>query len=117
MKANTPWAGAAVFRVAKQPLAPRFVGTPYVWKIPAEGESKSSEPRVRVFKNNSKSSRDCPKPSPEDLECAVQIANELEQMVKAILRGGTPKCEFECSPKTGSSHASSVLPSYHVLLG
>ena len=58
--------------------------------------TKSSAPKARIFQNQFRTAKDCPKSSSEDLDYAIQSAQELENIVKVFRAGATAECEFEC---------------------
>ena len=74
----------------------RFNTNPVVHDIKCKHITKSSAPKVRVYQEQFRSAVECPKSSKEDLDYAVETAQELESIVKVFLSGATAECEFEC---------------------
>ena len=53
-------------------------------------------PSARIYQNQFRTAKECPKSSSEDLDYAVQTAQELENIVKVFRSGATAERQFEC---------------------
>ena len=74
----------------------KFDTNPIVCDVKCKHITKSSAPKARIFQDQFRTAKDCPKSSSEDLDYAIQTAQELESIVKVFRSGATAKCQFEC---------------------
>ena len=74
----------------------KFDTNPIVYDVKCKYITKSSAPKARIFQNQFRTAKDCPKPSSEDLDYAIQTSQELEDIVNVFRSGATAECQFEC---------------------